>query len=338
MEKKEFFKEPGANQILQGKIRKIKTGNLVTIIEKLPANYAYVIDHNIIPEVSKEGIPYVLDTLNETNSSKTKEELAQRFLKRGPLIELNNNDLTLAKAINSKKTMLDLRREYFNNLKIDEFELAGYGFWGIRDRRHRRLNLVSCIKGARLYAYSQLNKEESELIKLLEYDLKKEDAYLGADVIMEVPSERITLPNYDITLRSVPVKDVKEKYSVIYDFDADHTCKFRSTRITKRFTSRESFLDFHICAAYLAFADYEYRTKKNLLPLEMCPFVIPTQKIIDFYRKLVNNVVVIYNNEDKKIKRATNQAEREILLWHFVEKYGHDETCFAKKKLKEYKW
>ena len=331
MEKKEFFKEPGADVIIQGKIRVIKTGNLETIIERLRPNQYSVIDYNLVPLTSKSGIPYVTED--------SKEELAQRFLKRGPLIELNTNDLTLEQAIRLRKRILDLRREHFDNLEIDEYGMAGYGFWGIRDRRHRRTNLVSCIKGAKLFAYSQLTKEKSELIKILEYDLKTEDIYLGADVVMEVPSERVTLQPYDITLRFKAVSNVKDKYAIQYDFDADHTCKFRSTRITKRFTARESFLDFHIIAADLAFINYEHQTKKNLVPLETCAFAIPTQKTLDFYNKIVNNTLVMYRDDNGNlVKRATNQAEREILLWHFVKKYKHDATFYATKKLKNYKW
>ena len=329
MEKKEFFREPGAELIIKDKSR-IIVPDLVTIIENLKPNQYYIIDHNIIPRKSKTGIPY---------TSKEKEgELSQRFLKRGPLIELNTPNMTLTNARNARKRILDLRREKFNNLEIDEFGIAGYGFWGIRTNYHRRFNLVSCIKGARLYAYSQLNKEESELIKILEYDLEKNRTDIGADVIAEIPSERITLPKYDITLRSVPIKNNSEKYAIIYDFDANHDCKFRSTRISKRYTTRESFIDFHICSAYLAFADRELKFNKNKVPLEMCPFAIPTQKTIDYYRKLVNNVVIMYEEDSKEVKRATNQGEREFLLWPFVDKHGHDETFYATKKLKEYKW
>ena len=331
LNKKAFFSEPGATAILQGRTSVTKKGSLIYIIEELKPNESYIIDSNIIPEISREGIPYV--------SRDSKEELPQRFLKRGPLVELNNNDLTLGEAIKSKKRILDLRRERFGKIRIDEFELAGYGFWGIRNRsKYHRFNLVSCIKGARLYAYSQLAKEESELIKILEYDLHDKDRYYGADVIMEVPSERITQPKYDITLRSVPVSNVLDKYAIAYDFDADHVCKFKSTMVSKRFAARESFQDFHICAAYLAFIDHEIKTRKNKVPLEMCPFAIPTQKFVDFYSKLVNNVVVRYKEGDNVVKRATNQAEREILLWRFVAKHGHDETVYATKKLREYKW
>ncbi len=332
MEKKEFFKEPGYNAIIKDKTRIIKPGKLVTIIEKLRDNEYYRIDHNIIPLKSEKGISYL-------GKEDPRKELGQRFLKRGPLIELNFNRMTLEQAMKAGKKPLDLRRKFFDDLELTEHEMAGYGFWGIRDRRHRRTNLVSCIKGARAFAYFQYSqKKGSDLIRLLEYDLEKEDEYLGADVLIEVPSETEIHSPYPITLRSVPIKNIKEKYGVVYDFDADHTCRFKASRITERHTSRENFLDFHIVMANLAFIDYELTIKKNKIPLEMCLFVIPTQNLVNFYRKLTYNTVVKYKECEEEVERATNQAEREILLWHKVKKDGHDATCFATQKLKNYRW
>src|SRR3989344_721991 len=103
LNKKAFFSEPGATAILQGRTSVTKKGSLIYIIEELKPNESYIIDSNIIPEISREGIPYV--------SRDSKEELPQRFLKRGPLVELNNNDLTL--LLSSTKRILDLRRERF---------------------------------------------------------------------------------------------------------------------------------------------------------------------------------------------------------------------------------
>ena len=336
MEKKEFFKEPGFKAITEGKTRVIKSWRLVTIINKLQDSQYYEINHNIIPLTSQRDIPYL-------GRDTPKKDLGQRFLKEGPLIELNHNRMTLEEAISSRKRHLDLRRKLFDNLNHTEFEIAGYGFWGIRDRRHRRINLVSCIKGAREFAYFtyfQPKGKESELIKLLEYDLEHNYKNLGADIIMEVPSETMTQSPYPITLRSVPIKDNKTKYGVSYDIDADHVCKFRSTRISKRLTTRESFLDFHIVVAYLAVIDYELKENKNQVPLEMCPFVIPNKNLVNFCRKIVNNVVVHYEDKEtgEEIKRATNQAEREILLWHKVQEDGHDATCYSNSKLKNYRW
>jgi len=336
MEKKEFFKEPGFKTITEGKTRVIKSGRLVTIINKLQDSQYYEINHNTIPLTTQRGIPYL-------GRNTPKKELGQRFLKEGPLVELNHNRMTLEEAISSRKRHLDLRRRLFDNLNYSKFETAGYGFWGIRDRRHRRINLVSCIKGARefaYFAYLQPKGKESELVRLLEYDLERDYKNLGSDVIMEVPSETISQSPYPITLRSVPIKNRKTKYALPYDIDADHVCKFRSTRVNKRSTTREVFLDFHIITAYLAVIDYELRKNKNKVPLETCPFVIPNKNLVNFYRKLVNNVVVHYTDIEtgEEVKRATNQAEREILLWHKVLNDGHDATCYSDSKLKTYRW
>ena len=214
--------------------------------------------------------------------------------------------------------------------------MSGYGFWGIRDRRHRRFNLVSCVKAAKGYYHS--SQKESELIKILDYDLIKEGTPIGADVITEVPSESVDSKPYLVTLKSVPLENNKEKYAVIYDIDADHTCKLRSTRISTRFTHREVFMDFHVGMAYFALIENELKLNKNIIPLEMCPFVIPSQRMVNFYNKISKRVIVQYKENGKSIKRSTNQAEREILLWQLVSKYGHDETCFSKEKLIKYKW
>jgi len=334
MEKKEFFREPGIEAILKDKTRVIKPGSLITVIERLKPNQSFIIDYPIIPEKSPQKIPYT--------DLESEGELWQRFLKRGRCLDLNNNKTTLEEVINNKQRPLDIRRKLFNNLKIDEYEVAAYGYWGIRKNQHRRVHLVDCIKGARLFAYSELNKEEKERILIRKYELieklDKEEVGMGADVIMEVPSEQINKENYDITLRSIPILNDKDKYAIIFDFDADHVCKFRASRISRGYKGRESLQDFHIIAAYLEFAHHEVRENKNIVPLQQCPFAIPTQKTVDFYNKLTRNVGIQYNDRGKKAKRSLNRAEKEILLWRFVEKYGHDETFYATKKLRDYKW
>lgn len=334
MEKKEFFREPGIEAILKDKTRIIKPGSLITVIERLRLNQSFIIDYPVIPEKSPQKIPYT-DLEDEG-------ELSQRFLKRGRCLDLNNNKTTLEEAICNEKRPLDIRRKLFNNLKIDEYEVAAYGYWGIRKRQHRRIHLVDCIKGARLFAYSELNRDEKERIVIRKYELLGKDEEdkvgLGADVIMEVPSEQINKEPYDVTLRSVPVLKNKDKYAIVFDFDADHTCKFRVTRVSGGYTAREQLQDFHIIAAYLEFAHHEIRGNSNVIPLEQCPFAMPTQKTVDFYNKLNRNTAIQYIDRGKKVRRALNRAEKEILLWRFVEKYGHDETFYATRKLKDYKW
>ena len=63
----------------------------------------------------------------------------------------------------------------------------------------------------------------------------------------------------------------------------------------------------------------------------MCQFVIPTQEMVDFYKKLNNNVLI----KDIKLKTKDNlrkprRADLEVGLWELVKKLGHDKTCFPK--------
>jgi hypothetical protein len=83
--------------------------------------------------------------------------------------------------------------------------------------------------------------------------------------------------------------------------------------------------------------------KKNIRPLEMNQFAIPTQFAVDFYKKLANNclIQVQEENSEEGIKRKTrklNDAEREIILWALVQKLGHDKTFFAVDKVRDYDW
>lgn len=331
MGKKEFFIEPGIEAILKNKTRIIKPGSLVNVIERLRPNQCFVINYPIIPEKSPQKIPYT--------NLEDEGELWQRFLKRGKCLDFNNNKTTLEEVINNGKSPLDIRKKLFDNLKIDEYEVAAYGYWGIRKNQHRRIHLVDCIKGAKLFAYSERSKDEKEKIVVRKYELlDKNDIGMGADVIMEVPSEQINKEVYDITLRSVPILNDKDKYAIIFDFDADHVCKFRASRVSGGYKARESLQDFHIIAAYLEFAHHEFRENKNVIPLEQCPFAIPTQKTVDFYNKLNKNVAIQYNDRGKKVRRALNRAHKEILLWRFVEKYHHDTTFYATEKLQNYNW
>ena len=74
MSKKEFFKEPGIESILEGKINLVKPGSLINVIESLKPNQAFIINYPIIPEKSPQRIPYT--------SLEDEGELWQRFLKR----------------------------------------------------------------------------------------------------------------------------------------------------------------------------------------------------------------------------------------------------------------
>ena len=59
----------------------------------------------------------------------------------------------------------------------------------------------------------------------------------------------------------------------------------------------------------------------------MSQFALPTQFTVDYYKKLLNNVLI--QNKKKTSMKKLNQAEQEALLWGLVTRFGHDKTFFA---------
>jgi hypothetical protein len=143
-------------------------------------------------------------------------------------------------------------------------------------------------------------------------------------------------------LYSVPVARGRSKHARILDLGAEQSAKSVTKRITKRYGGRELYFGKHAVAAYIEMARLEHE-KGNPVPMQMCPFALPSQMTVDFYNRLVNRVMVkeAYINEEgreRTRKRPLNKAEREILLWQFVAKHGPEETLFARGKLPEYRW
>ena len=88
--------------------------------------------------------------------------------------------------------------------------------------------------------------------------------------------------------------------------------------------------------------DNEWENYKNVIPLQMSQFAIPSQLTVDYYIKLKNNVLI----RDKNIKgdnlRKMNHADKEIALWNLVKSNGYDKTFFSKNSrdgnLRDYRW
>ena len=81
----------------------------------------------------------------------------------------------------------------------------------------------------------------------------------------------------------------------------------------------------------------------NQIPLEMCEFAIPSQKTVDYYLKLLNNVLIRDETVKAKDKlRKPNKADIELLLWAWIKEYGHDPTFYSTRsrdgKVQDYKW
>ncbi|MBI2004368.1 hypothetical protein HYS72_02795 [Candidatus Pacearchaeota archaeon] len=314
MVKKTFFKEPAKAEI--------KAKNKVEIkelyeIANLKQN-EYSILQSFIPKNYKN---------------------AKKFMKHGPEVKPIRY-YSLEHALKIRKTPVQLREEIFNQIK--NYEFCGYSFMPLgKDKRKRKVSLVECLEGARLFAYSY---QKNAKIFIKSYDKPERVDKDGAEVIVEVPSRTKKERKNKFKLTSVPVKDSLEKYVISLNIGSDHSCPSKRFNIRyKYFDDKESsgIVNFcaHEIAGYLQLIEQKLNKKKNIIPLQMCQFAIPTQKTVDYYLKLENNVLIYDKNLKNKDKlRKPNRAEKEMALWSLVKFLGHDKTFYATEKIKNYIW
>ncbi len=320
MVKKQFFREQTKAQIKKKDLARIR-GNLVeTILDLRP--HEFVIISPLVPR----GF-----------------ESARKFMKYGRDVKLRRA-YSLDQAIKMNKTPVDLRTEAFNSLGRGYF--CGYTFLPLsKDKRTRKVSLIECMEGARIFAYSH---QQNVPIKVKPYAdagaVRKE----GAEVVAEVPSRREGERRIQLKLISVPFVDSPKKYGIVLGIGSDHSCPSKRFNIRYRYVDdKESSGILNMCAheiaAYHELIQQEWNENKNLIPLQMCQFAIPSQLGVDYYLKWENNVLV----KDRSLKckdklRKPNRADKEIGLWMLVRNLKHDKTFFSKEGrdgfLRDYNW
>jgi len=271
-------------------------------------------------------------------------ETPRKFMKHGQEVYVKRFR-SAGEAVRYGKTPVQLREEAFG--AVSETEYCGYSFMPFaRDRRKRKVSLTACVEGARLFAYS--HQVRGAGIRVKAYADARRVKVEGAEVVVSVPSRTDGHDKYEFKFMAVPMVDVPEKYAVAFNLGSDHVCG------AKRFNIRYRYLDdkessgvinfcSHEIAAYLELVQREWDQNKNLVPLQMSQIAIPSQRTVDFYLRLENNVLVRdKDRKGKEVLRKLNMAEIEVALWSFVKKYGHDNTFFCKTgrdgNLRDYKW
>lgn len=271
-------------------------------------------------------------------------ESARKFMKHGKEVKPKRY-YSLDQAVSDGRTPVQLRSEAFDNIKDTDF--CGYSFVPIgRDRRKRKVSLVECMEGARIYAYS--NQVRGSGIDIRPYADSKRVRIDGAEMVFRVPSRTKGEGKIEFKLTSVPVRDSREKYLIAQSVGSDHSCPSKRFKIRYRYTDdKESSGVVNVCAhevaAYLKTVQHYVENEKNIVPLQMSPFAIPSQMAVDYYLKLGNNVLISDEGLKGKDKlRKMNRAEKEIALWSLVKRFGHDETFYSKSSrdgnVADYNW
>lgn len=269
---------------------------------------------------------------------------ARKFMKHGTEVKLKRV-YSITQSIQLSNTPIQLREKAFDSIK--RHTLCGYTFLPLgRDKRKRKISLVECLEGVRIFAYS--HQVSGSRIKVKPYSDSLKVRQEGAEVIIEVPSRTEKSERIQLKLLSMPFVDSPEKYGITNNLSSDHSCPSKRFNIRYRYSDdKEASGIFNLCchemAGNLELIQSEWDKNKNLIPLQMCQFAIPTQKTVDYYLRWERNILTRdeeLKSEDKL--RKPNRADKEIGLWAFVEAFGYDETFYSRESrdghVKDYIW
>lgn len=270
------------------------------------------------------------------------DSIQRKFLKHGPEIALERAySIGYSFELDVPNKLCKLAFEEERKRISCAYSFKPY--WGL-DRKKRRVSLVDCFLGAKLYAYSENNPEDK--IKINIYGDSLRVAKEGANVFLEVPSTQEGSPGYKFSFVFVPIVDNQLKNKIWQQVSSNHSCQYKYFKGLKYnfFNSLEDSSTndfcFHEIAGYYKIID-ESLKKGNRVPFEMNPFVIPTKSTVDFNLALENNVLLFDETIKEKNKlRKPKIADKEILNWERVRKNPYRNLFFYdrnnKGKLKDY--
>ena len=339
MVRKSFFAERNERDISKLEIYRVENAKgLVNRILELNPN--------------SEGLELRLTLTPEQFTEKRKSaEASRKNLKHGQYIELSQPTSRL-EAYRTTEIPLAIRERDFSklqNISEDEINFLGYSFKPVQcdDKRLRVVPFAYLLEGARIFAYAE-NKAGG--IDITPYDDSKRVKYGGANIICTIPSREQKQSRYKINLQNVPIDNGTEKRGIIWGIKSDfekapehklHNIKYNYPT-DKKDSDVITFYPQEI-AAYLGVIKHYWDNNRNITPLEMNPFALPSKKEAEFYMKLCNNIVVYDETLSSKNKlRKLHLDEKCILIARSIGLLGANQTMYCDSKrdghLADYDW
>jgi len=311
--KKKFFREPTKSEIIEN------IGNFISMGSNFfPENIVY--NKNLGLIVERILIP--------------KEFTHRKFKKHGEEIEIRYDE-----------NPFQSRRKTLNNLDKDKIysHLSFTPLQG-RDKRKRIITPIGGAESAKIIYYSYHTYPEQfenlSFIKILKpYDNVERADIDGIIALVEVPSRTVKSGPYKIRLEHFPIKNNKNKIAIASTIGSTHYCKESQYFFGYGKKDGEEFnvkyLDEHIQSAYWMLARYYKRGiergKRTEIPMEMSPFLFPTQFGIDIYKLMTNRTLIRDEKLETKNKlRKLDKAEKNALFFEAVKQYNHDPIFYNK--------
>lgn len=338
LDKEEFFSYPKTKREIFGNRRQIDHigRSMLEMIVNLKENEALLTEQHLVPGTYRH---------------------AQNFLKRGPEV-YTGTPKTQEDAMREQRGPGRRRLVAFEGVKSDDLRCA-YVWTSMRDNKRRKVHLVDCLEGAKIFTYAHQTNDPEDTIKIKAYTKVKNVSEAGGIFDCKVPS-RSRDGSYSFALHSVPRLGTKEQFYVwTHLHSSGHTggiiSKTQDTRCGSKHYDPVNFRSVigeepfcpHEIAAYLKISEQAGKDSQGRIMLQ--PFALPTPETVKFYRKVREQVMVRETKRSKttgktyRIARPFNEAEIEILLWQFTARKGYVDSWYASEsrhgqRLRDYAW
>ncbi len=281
---------------------------------------------------------------------------AQNFLKRGPEVHIPV-PATQDEATNYRIGPGRRRLRAFEGVKPDERK-CGYVWRSMRDGLRRKVHLVDCVEGAKIFAFSHRSSDAHDALVVKKYTDVRNVNDAGGSYDCRVPSRSRDL-QFSFILHSVPMLGTQEQHYVwtnlhssghsggVVGKNLDTRCGSKQyDKLTFRTPVGQHIFCAHEIAAYLAISTKAGKDAEGKIMLQ--PFALPAPATVDFYKKCRNQVLLQEHKrgplgKQRITHRTLNEAELEVLLWRFTARQGYVDSWFASEsrhgqRLRDYAW
>ncbi|MEK6858978.1 MAG: hypothetical protein AABX53_03655 [Nanoarchaeota archaeon] len=328
--RKSYFDERTVGEIRDMQLNEVK-GNLAASILECPPDRGIVIARPVIPA-------------RFYNQGDTSADATRRWYKHGFYLPLWQPQ-TIKQALEERIEPHRVREATFDagirGRKEESITAQGYVFRPIQgtDKRKRLVPFTWIPESMRIFAYAM--KETKEGLPVSPFVDAQKVAVEGGEVIVRVPSRTEKKERYVVRLGGVPIVDTPQKFALAWSVRSNFlearapehetfgTIRYKPLADPEQ--SEAVFVYPQMMTAYLATAQHMMNTERmNTVPWDMNPFPKVSRLTADFYRKLLNNVLVT----DERLKKPKHQlrklyvAERSALLAKLIGLKGTRETFF----------
>jgi len=335
-ERKKFFESRSASEIraLVGDT-KTRNPNVLYEIEKVVPRLLDITDPNTQAILLKSPlIP------NRFYNSQSWHDANRKWFKHGALV-FPARPKTQEQAYQMKRLPIEELAVALNHnlvsVPLGQIEQVGHGMHPVQgnDRRERKIPFLFDLQGYQIFDYARSGTVQG--IEIKPYEDSQGVSLEGAEIEANVPSRNKGETRKQIRWSHVPVERNKVANAIItsvrpdfYEGEIPENVKFAQTRFTYRDQRRSSDISIiapQAIAAYHGIAN-QYLEEGNRVPHRANPFIIPTQNLVDLYKRIGSNLL-IYDPTIRNGKggvRKPHQAEASNLIAQGISYLGIRES------------